>query len=93
MILPLGATPMLALVQFVRGSAGRSSPALCRGPGQPLRRTLDPADPAYHPFIGAWGCRIWLRPPPIPARSDTADSYLGQLEFSRSPNIRSALAG
>jgi hypothetical protein len=54
LILPMGATPMLALVQFVRGRRAVAHQHYAEG-FEHLRRTLDPADTAYHPFIGAWG--------------------------------------
>lgn len=52
----MGATPMLALVEFVRGRGAVASQHYAEGFDH-LRRVLDPADPAYHPFIGAWGSR------------------------------------
>ena len=53
-LLPMGANPMLSLVQFTRGRAavaqGRFSDAFAA-----LARVFDPADIAYQPFVGAWG--------------------------------------
>jgi hypothetical protein len=51
-LLPMGATPMLALARFVRGRGAVAHQCYPEGLHH-LRRALDPADPAYHPFIGA----------------------------------------
>jgi DNA-binding CsgD family transcriptional regulator len=52
-LLPMGANPMLSVVQFARGRAaiaqGRFSDAY-----EQLRRIFDPADIAHQPFIGGW---------------------------------------
>ena len=52
-LLPIGANPMLSLVQFARGRAalveGRFTDAY-----EQLRRVFDPADIAYHPFVRGW---------------------------------------
>jgi DNA-binding CsgD family transcriptional regulator len=52
-LLPMGMTPMLALVQQARGSAdlawGRHADAY-----EQLRRIFDPTDVAHHPFIRCW---------------------------------------
>ena len=53
-LLQMGATPMLALVQFVRGRGAVAHQRYTIG-FEHLRRILDPTDPAYHPFVGAWG--------------------------------------
>jgi len=45
-----------------------------------LRRTLDPADAVYHPFIGAWGLSDLVEAAAHTGQHDMADSYLGQLE-------------
>ena len=54
LLLPMGATPMLAVAQFVRGRGAVAHQHYEEGFDH-LRRTLDPTDPAYHPFVGAWG--------------------------------------
>jgi len=52
-LLPMGANPMLSMVQFARGRAavaqGRYSDAY-----EQLRRVFDRADIAHHPFVGGW---------------------------------------
>ncbi len=52
-LLPMGALPVLALVQLVRGvealGAGRHPEAWDH-----LSRVLDPADAAHHPYVGFW---------------------------------------
>ena len=78
-LLPMGATPMLALVQFVRGRAAVAHQHHEEG-FEHLRRTLDPADPAYHPFIGAWGLSDLVEAAARTGRAETARAYLEQLE-------------
>ena len=79
LILPMGATPMLALVQFVRGRGAVAHQRYAEGFEQ-LRRTLDPADTAYHPFIGAWGLSDLVEAAAHTGRNDVAAGYLDQLE-------------
>ena len=79
LILPMGATPMLALVQFVRGRRAVAHQHYAEGFEQ-LRRTLDPADTAYHPFIGAWGLSDLVEAAARTGQNDTAEAYLDQLE-------------
>ncbi len=78
-LVAMGANPMLALVQFVRGRAavahGRYSEGL-----EHLGRALDPADPAYHPFVGAWGLSDLVEATANTGKKDTAMAYLQQLE-------------
>ena len=50
----MGALPMLSLVQFVRGRGAVVNQRYAEGL-EHLRRILDPADPAHHPWVGAWG--------------------------------------
>jgi DNA-binding CsgD family transcriptional regulator len=75
----MGALPMLSLVQFARGRAAivnlRYAEALAQ-----LRRILDPADPAHHPFVGTWGLADLVEAAVQGGDLDTARSYLGQLE-------------
>jgi DNA-binding CsgD family transcriptional regulator len=78
-LLPVGATPMLALVQFVRGRGAVAHQHYEEG-FEHLRRTLDPADPAFHPFIGAWGLSDLVEAAAYTGRSDEAEAYLAQLQ-------------
>jgi DNA-binding CsgD family transcriptional regulator len=78
-LLPMGATPMLALVEFVRGRAAVAHQRYPEGFDH-LRRVLDPADPAYHPFIGAWGLSDLVEAAAHTNSQDTAKAYLEQLE-------------
>jgi DNA-binding CsgD family transcriptional regulator len=78
-LLPMGATPMLALVEFVRGRGAVAHQRYREGFDH-LRRVLDPADPAYHPFIGAWGLSDLVEAAAHTNRQDTAKAYLEQLE-------------
>jgi DNA-binding CsgD family transcriptional regulator len=79
LILPMGATPMLALVQFARGRGAVAHQHYAEG-FEHLRRTLDPADAAYHPFIGAWGLSDLVEAAAHTGHKDTAEAYLEQLE-------------
>ena len=45
---------MLALAEFVRGRGATAHQRYEEGL-EYLRRPLDSTDPAYHPFVGAWG--------------------------------------
>lgn len=78
-LLPMGATPMLALVQFVRGRGAVAHQRYPEGLDH-LRRVLDPADPAYHPFIGAWGLSDLVEAAAHTDKRDIAEEYLQQLE-------------
>jgi DNA-binding CsgD family transcriptional regulator len=78
-LLPMGATSMLALVEFVRGRGAAAHQRYPEGLDH-LRRVLDPADPAYHPFIGAWGFSDLVEAAAHTNRQDTAKAYLAQLE-------------
>ena len=78
-LLPVGATPMLALVQFVHGRGAVAHQHYEEG-FEYLRRTLDAADPAYHPFIGAWGLSDLVEAAAHTGKSDEAEAYLAQLQ-------------
>jgi DNA-binding CsgD family transcriptional regulator len=78
-LLPMGANSMLALVQFARGRAAVVQQRYADGFAD-LRRALDPADPAYHPFVGAWGLADLIEAAINTGRSDDAAAYLRQLE-------------
>jgi len=52
-LVPIGLTPMLALVQQARGIADLADGRHADAFGQ-LRRIFDPSDVAYHPFIRCW---------------------------------------
>jgi DNA-binding CsgD family transcriptional regulator len=78
-ILGIGASPLLALVQFARGRGAVAHQRYEEGL-EHLRRSLDPADPAYHPFIGAWGLSDLVEAAAHTGRMDAARAYLEQLE-------------
>jgi len=78
-LLPMGATPMLALVQFVRGRGAVAHQHYEEG-FEHLRRVLDPTEPAYHPFIGAWGLSDLVEAASRTDRVDQANVYLQQLQ-------------
>ena len=52
-LLPMGANPMLSLVQFARGRAAIAQ-ARHTDAYEHLSRIYDPADVAFHPFVGGW---------------------------------------
>jgi DNA-binding CsgD family transcriptional regulator len=78
-LLPMGAVRMLALVQFVRGRGAVAHQHYEEGL-EHLRRTLDPADPGYQPFIGAWGLSDLVEAAAHTGRRNAAEAYLRQLE-------------
>jgi len=79
LLLPIGATPLLALGQFVRG---RGAVAHQRYPEglEHHRRTLDPTDPVYNPFVGACGLSDLVEAAAHTGRQGSARAYLEQLE-------------
>ena len=77
--LAMGALPMLSLVQFARGRAAIVNQRYPEALAQ-LRRVLDPADPAHHPYVGTWGLADLVEAAVQGGDLDTARSYLGQLE-------------
>src|SRR5271165_1048835 len=79
LLLPIGATPLLALGQFVRG---RGAVAHQRYPDglEHHRRTLDPTDPVYNPYVGACGLSDLVEAAAHTGEKDRARGYLEQLE-------------
>lgn len=59
--LAMGANPNLGLVLFARGRGAVVNQRYAEGLAY-LRRILDPADPAHHPYVGTWGLATWSRP-------------------------------
>ena len=78
-LLPMGANPMLALVQFVRGTEaladGRHED--CYGE---LKRIFDPDDVAHHPFVRWWGAADFVDAAVRSGHSDEARRVLEELE-------------
>ncbi len=75
----LGTNPMQAMAQFVRGRAAVAHQRYPYGAEQ-LRRVLDPADPAYHPYIGAWGLADLIEAEAHADTPDAARAHLARLE-------------
>jgi hypothetical protein len=71
----MGANSMLALVQFVRGRGAVAHQRYSEG-FEHLRRTLDPTDPAYLPFVGAWGLSDLVEAAAHTGKNDIARAYL-----------------
>jgi len=78
-LLPMGANPMLSLVQFARGRSFVSQQRYDEA-FEEFRRALDPGDPAYHPFVGTWGLADLIEAAINSGRNDAATPYLEQLE-------------
>ncbi|HET9898390.1 MAG TPA: AAA family ATPase [Streptosporangiaceae bacterium] len=92
-LVPEGAA--LALVQFVRGRCAMTSQRYGQAAEQ-LRRVLDPADPACHPIIGAWGLADLAEAASRTGESAAATAYLRELEslarITRAPSHRAHAA-
>lgn len=76
---PEGTSTTLALAQFVRGRGA----VTCQLYGQAaahLRRALDPADPACHHVIGAWGLADLVEATIRTGQRDAAAAHLRDLE-------------
>ena len=78
-LLPMGAQPMLALVQFVRGRGAVAHHRYDEGFAY-LRRVLDPHDVAYHPFVGAWALPDLIEAATHTGERDEAERYFRELE-------------
>jgi DNA-binding CsgD family transcriptional regulator len=78
-LLPLGEGSMLALAQFVRGRGAVAHQHYEEGL-EHLGRVLNPADPAYHRFIGTWGLSDLVEAATHTGNTDAALTYLMQLE-------------
>ena len=89
LLLPMVATPMLALAQFARGRGAVAHQLYAEG-FEHHRRMLDPTDPAYHPAIGAWGLSDLVEAA-AHSGNETAKAYLEQLESSGGGDVGSLL--
>jgi ATP/maltotriose-dependent transcriptional regulator MalT len=78
-LLPMGANPILSLVQFARGRGAVVQQRYSEGLAH-LARILDPADPAHHPFVGTWGLADLVEAAMHTGDTATAKTYLRQLE-------------
>ena len=78
-LLPMGAQPMLALVQFTRGRAAVAHHRYDEGLAH-LRRVLDPHDVAYHPFVAAWVLPDLIEAAVHAGESRAAERYFAHLE-------------
>ena len=79
-LLQIGATPMLALAQFVRGRGEVAHQHYEEGI-EHLQRVLDPADPAHNPFIGAWGLSDLVDASVHSGHNSQASAYMRELEL------------
>ena len=78
-LLPIGAQAMLALVQFARGRGAVAHQDYSDGFDH-LRRTLDPGDVAYHPFVGSWALADLVEAAVNVGEPHAAEAYLARLE-------------
>ena len=93
-LLPKGANPLLALVQYPRGvaalAAGRHDEAY-----QHLRRIFDPSDSAYHPHVTNWVLVDLVEAAIHSGHEAEATSFVEGLELiaarTRSPLLEAAL--
>jgi DNA-binding CsgD family transcriptional regulator len=78
-LLALGTSPMQAMALFVRGRAAVANQRYLYAAEQ-LRRALDPADPAHHPYIAAWGLADLIEAEVHADAPDAARAHLARLE-------------
>lgn len=94
-LLPIGAQPMLSLVQFVRGRYAVAHQLYSDG-FEHLIRMTDPTDVAYHPFVGYWASADLIETAVHAGKSDEARLYLDQLETvaaeTSAPYLRATVA-
>ena len=94
-LLPIGAKPMLSLVQFARGRGAVAHQQYADGYDQ-LSRILDPGDVAHHPFVGAWALADLIEAAFHCDRHDEATRHLAHLEglasATSSSYLRASLA-
>jgi DNA-binding CsgD family transcriptional regulator len=95
-LLPMGANPMLSMVQFARGRAavaqGRYSDAY-----EQVRRVFDPADIAHHPFVGGWAVADYVDSAVrgggnLDAALDTLAAYERIATLTQAPYLRAEIA-
>src|SRR5260370_23000276 len=79
LLLLMGGPAMLALGQFVRGRGAVAHQHYAEVLEE-HRRTLDPPQPGYHPFVGAWGLSDLVEAAAHSGQQDTARAYLEELE-------------
>jgi ATP/maltotriose-dependent transcriptional regulator MalT len=79
-ITQMGAKPMLAMAQFVRGRGAMVQGRFAEG-FEHLRRALDPSDASYHPFIGSWGLSDMVEAAVRLDRKADAALYLNELRM------------
>jgi DNA-binding CsgD family transcriptional regulator len=73
------ANDLLAVAQFALGHGAVVNQRYAEGAAH-LRRVLDPADPAYHRFIGAWGLADLVEATAATGDLGAARGYLAELE-------------
>jgi len=93
-LLPIGAHPMLALVQLPRGAAGVAAGQYAEG-YEHLRRIFDPAQLAFHPGVRVWALVDLVEAAVHVGNEGEAGAMVRELEplarRTRSPLLRAAL--
>jgi DNA-binding CsgD family transcriptional regulator len=94
-LLPMGAVPLLSIVQFVRGRGAVAHQRYEEGYFH-LRRAFDPTDVGYQPLVGNWGLADLVESAFNTERPEEAAKYLEQLarlaRTTDSSFLRAALA-
>ncbi|HXS62568.1 MAG TPA: LuxR C-terminal-related transcriptional regulator [Streptosporangiaceae bacterium] len=94
-LMAVGTNSMLALAQFARGRAALARQRYQHSAEQ-LRRILDPADPAYHTYAGAWCLAELVEAEILADEPDAAREHLARLESlvaaTSAPLLRAQLA-
>jgi DNA-binding CsgD family transcriptional regulator/tetratricopeptide (TPR) repeat protein len=89
-LLPIGAKPLLSLVQFARGRGAVAHQQYADGYDQ-MSRILDPGDVAHHPFVGAWALADLIEAAFHCDRINEATRHLAHLETLTSATSSSYL--
>jgi DNA-binding CsgD family transcriptional regulator len=93
--LSMGAHPLLGIVEFTRGRGAVINQRYQEGFAH-LSRILDPADLAYHPFVGTWGLADLVEAAVHLGDAGAARAYLDRLESlaaaTSGPLLRAAAA-
>lgn len=94
-LLALGTNPMRAMALFARGRAALAHQRYAYSAEQ-LRRVLDPADAAHHPYIGAWGLADLIEAEVHTDDQEAARAHLASLEslaaVTSAPLLRAQVA-
>jgi len=79
LLVPIGAISMLSLAEFVRGRGAVAHQRYEEGIDH-LRRVLDPGEPVYQPYVGAWGLSDLVEACTRTGEPAAAAAHLAELE-------------